>query len=993
MTSAEFSLSLHSVVESIVQQPPFKWLTAGEQRLLFAEAALLRCSQGQRILRPDTLPDQVFLVLDGTVRLLAETPRGSRTLDRREKGQLLGWVSLLRATPCEWVLASEDTVLLGLPAQKFVACLESNTRFLEALAQLRSVHELDAVLQQAAAADARLASGWQEQIQAIGISERSWTASAEAGVPFAPPDGVPSEVVWLLSTAQVPGATVGQVVEKGAELPSRPGFQLPYRLVGVEPRGLIEPSNGSTAAFSDDVVKPFLERPGQSLEQLGILEGDHLVLEERFPEVRGQGQVEETLAVCEMAALQQQVPFRRDAIAKVLEAQFRRDKALSLELLASLLELLGLNCQVAAIDTQHLLSVEAPAVFLLEGIPVVMFAHTGTTMVLGHPHRGLVRESAESLKAALGESLKFASPRRIASTPRSRFGWSWFTPLLGKYKRSLILVFVASLLAQLFGLAIPLLIQQIIDKVLSQGNLSSLNVLGTVMVVLALFQGVLMALRTYIFVDTTDRMDLTLGTAVIDRLLSLPLTYFEKRPVGELSQRLGELNTIRGFLTGTALVSVLNIIFALLYLVVMLMYSPFLTAIALSTFPLYVLLVFVVAPIYKSLIRKRAVASARTQSHLIEILGGIQTVKAQHFELTARWKWQDRYRLFVSEGFKSTALGATSGEIGKFLNTISGLLVLWIGMGLVLQGELTLGMLIAFRIIAGNVTTPLLQLSGLYQGFQAVQLSMERLSDILDQNPELSSQDEIGQISMPPIEGSIRFEGVRFRFANKGPYQVDSVDLDIAPGSFVGIVGQSGSGKSTLTKLIPKLYQLNEGRIFIDDYDIAKVNLSSLRRQIGIVPQDSLLFEGTIAENIALNDPQADTETIINAAKIACAHDFIMALGQGYATPLAERGGNLSGGQRQRIAIARTILSNPQLLVMDEATSALDYSTERQLCLNLQNWAEGRTVLFITHRLSSIRNSDLILVMHEGRIVERGSHSDLLRLGDRYAALYQQQGD
>ena len=221
----------------------------------------------------------------------------------------------------------------------------------------------------------------------------------------------------------------------------------------------------------------------------------------------------------------------------------------------------------------------------------------------------------------------------------------------------------------------------------------------------------------------------------------------------------------------------------------------------------------------------------------------------------------------------------------------------------------------------------------------------------------------------------------------------DRVDLSIAPSSFVGIVGQSGSGKSTLTKLIPRLYQLDEGRIFIDDYDIAKVNLSSLRRQIGIVPQDSLLFEGTVAENIALNDPQASTESIINAANIACAHEFIMSLGQGYATPLAERGSNLSGGQRQRIAIARTILANPQLLVMDEATSALDYNTERQLCLNLQKWASGRTVLFITHRLSSIRNSDVILVMHEGRLIEKGTHAELMHAGERYAALYKQQGE
>ena len=229
------------------------------------------------------------------------------------------------------------------------------------------------------------------------------------------------------------------------------------------------------------------------------------------------------------------------------------------------------------------------------------------------------------------------------------------------------------------------------------------------------------------------------------------------------------------------------------------------------------------APIYKSLIRKRAVASARTQSHLIEVIGGIQTVKAQHFELTARWKWQDRYRNFVTEGFKSSALGATAGEIGNFLNQVSGLLVLWVGMFLVLQGEFTLGQLIAFRIISGNVTGPLLQLAGLYQGFQGVQLSMERLSDIIDQNPELNNSDELGQIALPSITGNVRFEDIQFRFGSSGPYQLDNVNVNIPAGSFVGIVGQSGSGKSTLMKLLPRLYDPAQGRIFIDDYDINKV--------------------------------------------------------------------------------------------------------------------------------------------------------------------------
>ena len=607
--------------------------------------------------------------------------------------------------------------------------------------------------------------------------------------------------------------------------------------------------------------------------------------------------------------------------------------------------MMGLNCQIADIKSEYIISAELPIVLFYQDEPCVLFSINSESAILGIPSKGLVTLAINELISGLGEKFEFLHARRVGSTPFTRFGWNWFIPLVKKYRVSLILVFGASLLAQLFGLAIPLLIQQIIDKVLSQGNISTLNVLGSLMIVLALFRGILTALRTYVFVDTTDRMDLTLGTAVIGRLLSLPLTFFDKRPVGELSQRLSELSKIRSFLTGTALVSVLNLIFALMYLIVMVVYSPLLTAVALSTLPLYFLLVFGIAPIYKTLIRRRAVASARTQSHLIEILNGINTVKAQHFELTARWKWQDRYRNMVDEGFKSTVLGATSGEIGGFLNQISSLMVLWVGMGLVLEGNLTLGMLIAFRIISGNVTGPLLQLSNLYQSFQGVQLSMERLGDILDQNPELSTEDDVNQIALPPIKGNIRFEDVKFRFGKTGPYQIAGVSLNVEAGQFVGIVGQSGSGKSTLTKLIPRLYSVDEGRIYLDNYDISKVNLSTLRRQIGIVPQDSLLFEGTIAENISLNDPQATDDEIIKAAQIACAHDFIMSLGLGYATKIAERGGNLSGGQRQRIAIARTILSNPQLLIMDEATSALDFNTERQLCSNLQEWASGRTVL------------------------------------------------
>ena len=369
-------------------------------------------------------------------------------------------------------------------------------------------------------------------------------------------------------------------------------MKLPLRLVGLP----ISNENSFIPSLIPNLdssqIEDFDGAAPVSLQQLGILESESIRNKDRFPVIKAKGTLQQAIAVCEMVALLQKVPFRRDLIQKILEDQFRRDKSLSLELLGGLTEALGLRTQLGSVNNKFIGSIEAPVILLVQDTPVVLFDIDPNHAIVGDPKTGLQEYTLVQFQALLEEKVRFALPRRVGSSPTSRFGWGWFTPLLSKYKRSLVLVFVASLLAQLFGLGIPLLIQQIIDKVLTQGNLSSLNVLGTVMIVLAVFQGFLLVLRTYIFVDTTDRMDLTLGSAVIDRLLALPLGFFEKRPVGELSQRVGELNTIRGFLTGTALVSVLNIIFAALYLVVMIIYSPLLTIVSLSTLPLYLLLVF-----------------------------------------------------------------------------------------------------------------------------------------------------------------------------------------------------------------------------------------------------------------------------------------------------------------------------------------------------------------------------------------------------------------
>jgi ATP-binding cassette subfamily B protein len=334
----------------------------------------------------------------------------------------------------------------------------------------------------------------------------------------------------------------------------------------------------------------------------------------------------------------------------------------------------------------------------------------------------------------------------------------------------------------------------------------------------------------------------------------------------------------------------------------------------------------------------------------------------------------------------STAAGSAS----NFLNQLSGLLVLWVGAYLVLKGELSLGQLIAFRIIAGYVTSPLLRLLQLWQNFQQTALSLERLSDIVDTPQEVTQADQ-DNIPMPLIQGAVTYENVSFRFSTSGSLQLDNINLAFPAQRVVGIVGMSGSGKSTLMKLLPRLYEPNAGRILIDGYDISKVELYSLRSQIGIIPQDTLLFDGTVLENIALTNPDATSEEVITAAKLAVAHDFIMNLPNGYKTRVGERGSALSGGQRQRIAIARTILQNPQLLILDEATSALDYDTERQVCTNLIQAFRGRTMFIITHRLSTIQQADEIVLMHQGKVAERGTHTQLMHKRGRYYHLYQQQ--
>jgi HlyB family type I secretion system ABC transporter len=1001
MTSAKVSIQ-----EFLATHAPFNLLSAAALDSWAAPMQLLRYRIGQPVLRQETLPHQISMVMEGKLRLLGYDPftQSPLTLSVLEVGDLVGWVGLLRGVPCETAIASLETICLTLPAYRFLQLLEQEPAVKQYFHSRSSPAELGDLL-----------SPLIKQRAEGGLNLKALVAAVapQTQVRYLAPGGcdrtpLEPDLTWFASGGgAVETVPVGSAIDPTDSGPLQIVGNQPARLVGIPsfflapqgPGGIAQGANplgdrqDNAPAFDRDSIPYAPDHPSapQGLD-LSAFQAQASSTEnwKNYPHVRGTGSINSTLACFQMVAQHCRMPFRRDVVQRVLSDQEARMGQLSLPLCGAVAELMGLKSQLVKVPITAVPRLQTPALIQWQEGFAVLYETSAKYLVLGVPEVGIIRRTVTEFQATWGESGEVILLEATRNTPQQRFGLQWFWPSLKKYRNVLLEVFIASFFVQLFGLANPLIIQMIIDKVIVQNSPDTLHILGVFLVVVAVFEALLSSLRTYLFVDTTNRIDLALGSEIIDHLLRLPLRYFEKRPVGELSSRVNELENIRQFLTGTALTVVLDAVFSVIYIVVMLIYSWQLTLVALLSIPLFIGLTILVSPIIRRQLRTKAERNARTQSHLVEVLTGIQTVKAQNIELKSRWTWQDRYSRYVSAGFQNVLTSTAAGSASNFLNKLSALLVLWVGAYLVLQGDLTLGQLIAFRIISGYVTGPLLRLAQVWQNFQETALSLERLADILE-HPQESTEEERNNIPMPAIQGLVKYEDVSFRFGTQGPLQLININLEFPVGKFVGIVGQSGSGKSTLMKLLPRLYEPNAGRILIDNYDISKVELYSLRRQIGIVPQDSLLFEGTVQENITLTNSDATSDAVIEAAQIACAHDFIMNLPMAYNGQVGERGAALSGGQRQRIAIARTVLQNPQLLILDEATSALDYDTERQLCLNLMTAFRGKTVFFITHRLSTIRNADLILVMDKGAVVEQGTHEELMTLKGRYYCLYCQQ--
>jgi len=555
-----------------------------------------------------------------------------------------------------------------------------------------------------------------------------------------------------------------------------------------------------------------------------------------------------------------------------------------------------------------------------------------------------------------------------------------------KYRRLLSEVLLASFF-QLFALVTPLFFQVVTDKVLTHRGYTTLDVLVFGLITVSIFETILGGLRTYVFSHTTNRIDVELGARLFRHLIALPIAHFEARRAGDSVARVRELENIRNFLTSSALTLVIDLGFTFVFLAVMFCYSPFLTWIVVGSFPFYVVLSAGVTPIFRRRLEKKFDRGAENQAFLVESVSAIQTLKAMAIEPQMQRRWEEQLAGYVGSSFDVLSLGNWASQSVQFISKIVTALTLYFGAHLVIAGQLTVGELIAFNMLAGRVAQPVLRLAQLWQDFHQARVSIDRLGDILNTTPEPTF--DVGRAALPPIRGEVTFDHIGFRYRLDGPKVLDDICLKVAPGQVVGIVGPSGSGKSTLTKLVQRLYVPEGGRILIDGIDLTVADVAWLRRQIGSVLQENVLFNRTIRENIALADPGMAMERVIAAAELAGAHEFILELPDGYNTVVGERGASLSGGQRQRIAIARALITNPKILIFDEATSALDYESENIIQRNMRRISAGRTVFIIAHRLSAVRNADRIITIEGGRLVEDGTHDELIKKAGRYATLHQ----
>jgi len=959
---------------------------------LAGQARIVQLSMGQPLQRAGQLPAGAALLLEGRLRrLLSSAGAAPWNLGFVEQGQWVSWTAIWRGEPELTLTASQPCALVLIPAAAARSALQQQVSLRQALAS-PSFEEL-AVL---------MAAHWQQQgLQQPDPLARLQLLQQQSRL-LGPDEAAPSDHLILYSGPSQPGGLQsGQRLHDGSLPPAAAIEALPPRLVAIPEAALSAPLPGSVEPDSSGssalTLRPSSSLVGIPLQTLPLEEEpeaphhDEPGINFNARAVDADSRVEQALACILHLTAARRLSFSADLVRRNLQDIEARLGALKLPQVGLQLEALGFETRPLRARPWDLARMEPPAMLDIDGTLVLMLAASRGGVLIGDPRHGLRRYGLRQLEQRHPEGLDLLVIRQGRLERESgSFGLSWFLPAFLRYPNLLALTLLTGFVSQILKAVIPLGVLLLLRQVVGNNNQSLLLPLTLVLVVAALASSLLGAARALISADLSDRVDVRLGSSVVEHLLRLPLPYFERRSVGAIFYNINQLYSIRQFLVDQILGVGLDVLFSVVFLVALFAITPTLTFIILLTVPILVTMNLIATPVLKRLIRLSNHYASSAGAYLVEALGGMRTVKSQNFEVEARWEWLDRYRRYTNTRFRLTQIKSLTKETGDLVSDLIEITMFVVGAMLIFDNKLDIGSLIAVRLLSGRLISPLLRLSSLWEGFQEMRHSLVCIGDIMTAIPEVG-QEDLQALPLPPIRGELRFEAVSFRYGDRGPMLLDELDLHIEPGQFVGIVGLSGSGKSTLVQMIDRLYLPRQGHIFLDGYDIEKLQLASLRRRIGYVPQESLLFAGSVLDNIRLNNPDADMEAVIRAATVASAHDFILQLPNGYATVLGERGSGLSGGQRQRLCLARTVLQDPSFLILDEATSALDADAEQRVCTNLSRQFRHSTVLFITHRLTTLVGADRIIFMEKGKIIEDGSHQELLRLGGAYATLYAQQ--